>query len=213
MFLDRFDAGQKLAAALSSYSRLPNHLIVALPRGGVVIAQEVSLALHLPLDFISVRKIGAPQSPELAIGAIAGDVVYLNQPIIEMVGASEIEINQIIERERQEAARRELLYRGTKKPHPLKNQTVILVDDGIATGATLYASVLYLRQQDVRSIIIAVPVAAPSSLAFFEKEVDQVVCLLAPPAFSSVSQFYSEFSAVSDEEVCNILKSISPKGF
>lgn len=211
MFINRLDAGQKLAAALISYAGLPNHLVVALPRGGVIVAKEIALALRLPLEFISVRKIGAPQSPELAVGAIVGDIVYLNRPMIETIGASDAEVRHTIELEKREAARREQLYRGGRRPHPFKNQTVLLVDDGIATGATLHASILYLRKQNVRSIIIAVPVAAPASLDPFKKEVDRIVCLLAPPTFFSVSQFYSEFPPVSDEEVCNALKSASPR--
>jgi putative phosphoribosyl transferase len=212
LFQNRADAGRKLASALASYSGLPQHLVIGLPRGGVIVAKEVALALHLPLDFISVRKIGAPQFPELALGAIAGDVVYWNEPLIASVGVSKVELQQIIEREKQEMARRKRLYRGERKSHLLKNQTILLVDDGIATGATLHASILYLRKQNVRSIVIAAPVAAEESLANFEKEVDRVVCLLAPPAFVSVSQFYVEFLAVSDEEVCSALKFASPKG-
>ncbi len=211
VFENRSDAGRKLAAALMEYSGLRDHVVVGLARGGVIVAKEIAMALNLPLEFISVRKIGAPYAPELALGAIAGDVVYLNRSLMERAGASEKELEHFIELEKREAARREEVYRGERKPYPLKKQTVILVDDGIATGATLQASVLYLRKQNVRSIIVAVPVATASAVADFQKEVDRVVCLLAPPIFLGVSQFYLEFLPVSDEEVCNALKSTFPK--
>lgn len=211
IFENRVDAGRKLADALAAYSGHRDHIVIGLPRGGIIVAKEIAQALRLPLEFISVRKIGAPHSPELALGAIAEDVVYLNRPLIGQVGASEAELERIIEMEKQEAARREEMYREGRKPSLLENQTVILVDDGIATGATLHAAVLYLRKQNVRSIIIAVPVATASSAAYFQKEADGVVCLLAPSTFLGVSQFYLEFSQVTDEQVCKALKSVSPK--
>jgi putative phosphoribosyl transferase len=205
-FANRIDAGQKLAAALSSYAKRSDHVVVGLARGGVSVAKEVADALKLPLDFISVRKLGVPRFPELAMGAVAGDVVYLDQETVEMAGVTETTVTRIVESEKQEVARREKLYRGIRKPRPLSNQTILLVDDGIATGATLHASILYLRKQHVRSIIVAVPVAAPASLARFQQEADKVVCLSAPASFFGVSQFYSEFFPVADEEVCNALK-------
>jgi putative phosphoribosyl transferase len=207
MFANRVEAGKQLAAALGAYSSLKDHLVVGLPRGGLIVAREVALALHLPLDFIAVRKIGMPRFPEVAMGALVGDVVYLTEP----QSVADIEVQHVIEQEKREAARREKAYREGREPHLLHGQTVLLVDDGIATGATLHASIIYLKQQHVKTIILAVPVASAASLARLAKEVDQVVCLLAPSIFLGVGQFYLKFSPVSDEEVCSALKSVPPQ--
>jgi predicted phosphoribosyltransferase len=211
-FENRIDAGRKLGVALASFARKSAHLVVGLPRGGVIVAKEVAFYLELPMDILVARKIGAPISPELAMGALAGDVVYLDEETVEMVGATKAEVAAIIEQEKREAARRERVYRAGRKPPVFKDLTILLVDDGIATGATLRASIDFLKKQQVSSIVVAVPVAPPHIIERIAREVTQVVCLATPSNFFGVSQFYNDFTPVTDEEVCNALKSQFPKG-
>lgn len=202
-FNNRIDAGRELAAKLLEYSNLPDHLVVGLARGGVIVAGEVASELHLPLEFISVRKIGSPSNPEFAMGALVNDVVFIN----DMTGASNEEIASIIAKEKKESLRREYLYGAGHKTYSFQDQTILLVDDGIATGASLHTSIKFLKQKKVRSIIVAVPVAPPEAVKRFEREVDRIICLSTPADFYAVGQYYADFTPVTDEDVCNTLKS------
>ena len=205
LFKDRKDAGRQLAAALQKLS-LTDSLVIGLPRGGVVVAAEVARVLHFPLDVVIPRKIGAPFNPELAIGALAGDEVTLNQELIESLDIDPLYIRSEIEREKKEALRRDLLYRQGKAKLNFQNKQVIIVDDGIATGATMRASIQYLKKSGANRLIIAVPVAPPDTLETIRKEVNKVVCLYSPAAFSAVGEFYDEFPQTEDAEVIELLR-------
>ncbi len=207
IFRNRKEAGQQLGAALIEYAERPAHLVVGLARGGIIVAQQVALSLKLPLEVLVARKIGAPFQPEFAIGAIAGDVILLDPDTVKRVGVAEKDLAAIIEREKKEWLRREKLYRNGREKVPFHNRTILLIDDGIATGLTVRASVQYLKKCGVKSIVLAVPVASPESLGEMRKEVDRLVCLFTPDSFMSVGQFYREFEQVTDEEVCSALKS------
>lgn len=207
IFQDRHDAGQKLAHALEKYRGGADLLVVGLARGGVVVAYEVAHLLEVPLEVLVVRKIGAPDNEELAIGAISetGEVLW-NTDLIAMTGASSSYIKKIQEKERSLAEERARLYR-KKKPVSFKNKTVILVDDGIATGASVEVAIQSLRKAEVKKIVLAAPVAAPDSLGRLKKQVDEVVCLCAPLQFGAVGAFYREFDQTSDDEVVQLLSS------
>ncbi|OGT45733.1 MAG: phosphoribosyl transferase [Gammaproteobacteria bacterium RIFCSPHIGHO2_12_FULL_41_20] len=205
-FSDRYEAGKVLADQLKTYTKNPYVIVLALPRGGVPVAFEIATALSVPLDIFVVRKLGVPGHEELAMGAIAtGGVTIFNNDIIKKLNISNSEINNIIKLEQQELMRRESVYRG-KKPFPeLKDKIIILVDDGIATGATMRAAIRALRQQHLRRLILAVPVAAFSTCAEMENLVDEVVCPLRPHDFYAVGAWYDEFSQTTDEEVSQLL--------
>lgn len=205
MFKNRQDAGKKLAERLLSYKKLADHIVVGLARGGVVVAKEVSLALDLPLEVLTPRKIGAPSNSEFAIGAIQGDEVLLDDHSIAMLGASREEIQRIIQEETKEMRRREVLYRKGRKAYDFRGKTVILVDDGIATGMTLRACIRFLNKSKCRSIVIGTPVALPDTVAELQQEVDRVVCVLMPDNLFGISQFYEEFGQVEDKEICRLL--------
>jgi putative phosphoribosyl transferase len=213
VFKNRVDAGRRLAKALSSYAGLPHHLVIGLPRGGVIVAKEVADILNLPLEIVIVRKIGASTNPEFALGALAGEEIFLDENTIQMLGIDREEVERIIWSEKKEVARREFLYRKDRKAPSFQDQTVLLIDDGIATGATLHASIAFLRKQKVRSIILAVPVAPQEALKQFKELVEGVFCLNTPSNFSAVGEFYLDFTPVTDEEVCKALKSQSQKEF
>jgi putative phosphoribosyl transferase len=206
-FQDRRDAGKKLAQKLSAYTGRPHTLILALPRGGVPVAYEVALALTLPLDIFIVRKLGLPGREELAIGAIAsGGVRVLNNDIVRMLSVPEEVINFVTKREAEELQRREILYRGTRPSPQVRDRTVILIDDGLATGASMRAAVAGLRAQRPARIVIAVPTAAPETCDAFRSEVDEIVCAITPEVFYGVGRWYEDFSQVTDEEVRNLLQ-------
>lgn len=211
-FKDRTEAGQLLANALQAYANRVDVLVLGLPRGGVPIAYEVAKALHVPLDVCLVRKLGVPDQPELAMGAIApGGVIVLNDALVKNLGVSQSALNQVIAKEQQELERREQAYRGqsdsdARSTYDLRGRTVILVDDGIATGATLDAAIATLRPQQPSAIVIAVPVAPPATLKRFESEVAEVVALSAPSQFSSLGLWYHDFAQTSDETVRQLLK-------
>jgi putative phosphoribosyl transferase len=206
-FRDRTEAGRLLAAQLTAYANRPDVLVLALPRGGVPVAFEVARALHAPLDVIIVRKLGVPGYEELALGAIAsGGVRVLNDDVVHMLGISTEEINQVAAHEQQEVERRERLYRGDRPACAVGGQTVILVDDGMATGATMRAAVGAVRQQQPARIVIAVPVAAAATCEEFAAEVDELVCVLRPDAFFAVGFWYEHFAQTSDEEVRDLLQ-------
>jgi putative phosphoribosyl transferase len=206
-FRDRFEAGGLLAEQLFSFAHRPDVRVLALPRGGVPVAFAVARRLHAPLDVWVVRKLGAPGIPELAIGAIASggvETVTADAPCKLNVTAEQFEV--IASRERKELERREAAYRGNRAPIDVRGQTVILVDDGIATGASMRAAIASLRRLEPARIVVAVPVAARSACAFLAGEADRVVCLWTPDDLNSVGQWYQDFSQTSDGEVCTLLK-------
>ena len=206
-FRDRRDAGRKLAQKLSAYAGRPQALILALPRGGVPVAYEVARALAIPLDIFIVRKLGLPGREELAIGAIAsGGVRVLNNDILRMLSIPEEVINFVVKRELEELQRREKLYRGERPLPEIRDRTVILIDDGLATGASMRAAVAGLRAQHPARIVVAVPAAAPETCDAFQTEVDEVVCAITPEPFYGVGRWYEDFSQVNDEEVRILLE-------
>jgi len=205
-FQDRVDAGEALAKALTAYKARPDVLLFALPRGGVPVAHEVAKALSLPLDIWLVRKLGMPGQEEFAIGAIAmGGVRYINPEYVERGGVSKRSLDQVIAKEEAELQRRNTLYRHGLPVPQVKGKTVIVVDDGLATGATMRAAVESLRQLRAEQIIVAVPVGSASACAALSSIADDVVCLHMPEPFYGVGQWYMDFSQTSDEEVQEIL--------
>jgi putative phosphoribosyl transferase len=206
-FRDRTEAGQVLATKLTAYANRPDVLVLALPRGGVPVAFEIARALHAPLDVIIVRKLGVPGQKELALGAIAsGGVRVLNDDVVQMLAIPDEVINEIAVHEQHEVERRERLYRADRPAIDVHGRTVILVDDGIATGATMRAAVTALRQLQPAHIIIAVPAAASSTCDEFAAEVDELVCVIRPEAFFAVGFWYKHFSQTTDEEVRDLLQ-------
>ena len=206
-FIDRADAGRFLARELAHYEGANDLLVLALPRGGVPVGYEIARALHAPLDVFVVRKLGVPGQEELAMGAVAsGGVRVLNADVITALGTRALEaLEQQTDRELRELARREEQYRGTQPFPELKGKTVILVDDGLATGATMRAAARAVRQREPARLIVAVPVAAESSCREMQAEAEEVVCALTPEIFFGVGQFYDDFSQTSDEEVRELL--------
>lgn len=206
MFRDRIDAGKKLAAALQPYKNAKKTVVLGLPRGGVVTAYEVAAALQLPLDILVPRKLGAPDNPELAIGAIAGNGTVLDRDIIEILGVSESYIQNEIEKQRKEAERRLALFRKGKPLQDYRGWTVILVDDGIATGSTMRASIAALKKMHAAKIVVAVPVGPPDTISDLKSLVDEIVCLSTPSSFMAVGQFYEQFQQTEDDEVVQLLR-------
>lgn len=205
-YIDRYEAGKILATELKKYTNKPNLIILALPRGGVPVAYEIAEFLSAPLDVFIVRKLGIPGYEELAMGAIAIDgTMIFNDEIIRKVTDKKIAIAHAIESEKEELKRREIKYRGNRPFPQLTGKIIILVDDGIATGATMRTAIQALRQHKPASIIIAVPVAEISTCAEMEHIADAVVCPLKPASFYAVGQWYQDFSQISDEEVCHLL--------
>ena len=205
-FRNRTDAGRQLAAKLAAYANRPDILVLALPRGGVPVAFEVARALGVPLDVFLVRKLGVPGYEELAIGAVAtGGVRVLNNEIVLGLGISEHEIDAVVAREMQELARRDRLYRGDRQPPDVGGRTVILVDDGLATGATMRAAVQALRQQQAARIVAAVPTASPDTCQVLKAEADDVICAMTPEPFFAVGHWYEDFTQTTDDEVRELL--------
>ncbi len=204
VFEDRRDAGRALAPLVAALPDLHRSILLALPRGGVPVAYEVARACSLPLDVLIVRKLGAPGQPELAIGAVAGGIVALNPALVEHFHLSAETLRAIIAREQEEIARRELVYRNGAPPPVIEGRTAILIDDGLATGASMKAAVRAIRPRAGR-VVIAVPVAAASTCRDLENEADRVLCLSTPEDFEAVGQFYRDFSPTSDDEVRALL--------
>lgn len=206
-FEDRVDAGRKLAKELMGVCS-GRGVVLAVPRGGVVVGAEVAKTLGFPLDVIIPRKIGAPQNPEMAIGAVAQDgVVYLNRSLINALGLSEEGILALVEEQKAEIERRMRLYRGSTEYPDYSRRCIIVVDDGIATGYTILAALRWVRQKfEPQKLILAVPVAPRDTLKRLEEEVDQLVALLVPVDFYAVGQFYRDFSQISDQEVLELLR-------
>jgi len=206
-FLDRADAGRRLARELRALA-LDKPMIVALPRGGVPVAAEIARDLGVPIEPLIVRKIGLPRQPELAMGAIVdGDepIVVRNAAVIASAGVSEAEFAAIRDQELTEIRRRRRLYRGDAPYPDLKHRTVIVVDDGIATGATMRAALQALKSRHAQRLVLAVPVAAPDALEKLRQDADDIVCLEAHDALGAVGFYYRDFSQVSDDEVVRAL--------
>lgn len=207
MFKDRKDAGTQLAESLKEYIGQENMLVLALPRGGVVTGVEIANRLSAPLDVLIVRKIGHPWQPELAVGAISetGSIVY-NEDVVASVGVTKDYLRGEAARQREEIARRRQLYRSGQKLADLRGKTVILVDDGIATGATMKAAVETLKREQVAKLIVAVPVAPSYTAAELQRMVDVFVCLDIPDDFMSVGSYYEDFRQVTDADVTQLLR-------
>ena len=206
-FLNRQDAGKQLAQRLMEYTGRPGCIVLALPRGGVPVAYEVAAALNLPLDIWIVRKLGLPGQEELAIGAIAsGGVHTLNEDIIAALAISPEVINRVKEQEMVELQRRERLYRGDRPAPDIRDRTVILIDDGMATGASMLAALRALRTQNPVQIVVAVPAASLQAVGLLRKEADEIVYVLAPEPFEGVGKWYDDFSQTKDEEVRILLE-------
>jgi putative phosphoribosyl transferase len=206
IFQDRRDAGRVLAARLAHYSNRPDVLVLGLPRGGVPVAFEVARELNVPMDVFVVRKLGLPGHEELAMGAIAtGGTVVLNDDIVQQLGIADRLIEAVAEREARELERRERLYRDSRPAPDVRGKTVILVDDGLATGSTVRAAVQALRRQQPARIVVAVPVASQQTCAEFRSEVEEIVCAYTPEPFYAVGLWYRDFSPTTDQEVRDLL--------
>lgn len=206
LFRDRREAGRKLAQHLGSYADRDDVVILALPRGGVPVAYEVARTLHAPLDIFLVRKLGVPGHEELAMGALAsGGIRVLNEEVVRGFGMPQAIIDYVAAAETKELLRREALYRGRRPLPEVAGRTVILIDDGLATGSTMRAAVAALRRMSPARIVVAVPVAAPDTCAEFQREVDEIICAATPEPFFGVSAFYEDFAQTSDAEVIRLL--------
>ena len=206
LFRDRADAGRQLAARLKPYAGTPDVMVLALPRGGVPVAYEVARALHAPMDVFIVRKLGVPGQEELAMGAVAtGGVRVLNHQVVNALGIPDYVIDAVAKWETDELKRREQLYRGHRPPPNVRGKTVILVDDGLATGSTMLAAVRALREQGPARIVVAVPVASPDTCELLKTHVDEVVCAATPEPFYAVGFWYRDFAQTTDEEVRELL--------
>ena len=206
IFPNRAEAGRRLAERLSAYRDCAGALVLGLPRGGVPVAYEVAQQLRLPLDVFVVRKLGVPGYEELAMGAIAsGNVTVLNEDVMLTLPNSEKILEMVVAQEKIELERRETRYRQDRPAPDLRDRVVILVDDGLATGATMRAAAAALRKQGVAKIVVAVPVGAPETCQQLYSEVDEVICAFMPAFFHGVGQFYDDFSQTSDEEVRELL--------
>jgi len=206
IFSNRAEAGRRLAERLSAYRGRDDTIVLGLPRGGVPVAYEVARQLGLPLDVFVVRKLGVPGYEELAMGAIAsGNVSVLNEEVVSALPEAEEILEMVIAREKVELQRRETRYRQDRPAPDLRGRVVILVDDGLATGATMRAAAAALRKQGVAKIVVAVPVGAPETCQELDSEVDEMICAFMPEFFHGVGQFYEDFSQTTDEEVRELL--------
>jgi predicted phosphoribosyltransferase len=206
-FRDRCQAGRFLSKSLAEYRDQPDVIVLALPRGGIPVGYEVARALHAPLDVFVVRKLGAPGQEELAMGAIAtGGVRVINDEVVRILQIPPRVIDSVAEKETRELARRDRLYRGRRPPPVVSGRTVILVDDGLATGSTMRAAVTALRQQQPKRIVVAVPVAAAQTCREFRDQVEELICCYTPEPFYSVGFWYEDFSNASDEEIRELLE-------
>jgi putative phosphoribosyl transferase len=208
IFKDRQSAGMKLAEKLFAYQSDPNAIIIGLPRGGVIVAAEIAQKLNLPLDIVVTRKIGSPISPELAIGAISeSGTVILDQNVINSIGGVDKNfIEKQVETEKKETERRLTLYRAGRTPLDLKDKTVIIVDDGIATGATMRAAVKSVKEKGAIKVILVIPVAPKDILEVLSQDVDKVVCLTTPDVFYAIGTFYKNFPQIQDDQVVKALE-------
>ncbi|MFB2937926.1 phosphoribosyltransferase [Aerosakkonemataceae cyanobacterium BLCC-F154] len=206
-FRDRRQAGKLLAEKLTKYANLPDVLVLALPRGGVPVAFEVAKTLNVPLDVFIVRKLGVPSHTELAMGAIAtGGVCFLDREIVRSFDVSDTAIDLIKQHETKELKRREDSYRKNRPAPNFRDRAIILVDDGLATGATMRAAVMALKPYEPKCIVVAVPVAATQSFSQFGAEVDEVVSVILPERLWAIGHWYDNFSQTTDQEVCSLLE-------
>ncbi|WP_372985427.1 phosphoribosyltransferase [Marinobacter sp.] len=210
---DRVTAGQILAKAMENYRDRQDLLVLALPRGGVPVAYELAEALHAPMDLMLVRKLGTPGQRELAMGAIAsGGIRVLNDDLVSYLHISEETLEQVVAMEQKELERREQAYRGDRPRPEIEGKCVILVDDGIATGATMRVAIKALRGQQPKELVVAVPVAPADTIETLRNEADDVVCLATPEPFTAIGLWYVDFGQVSDEEVTKQLAKAWAKG-
>jgi putative phosphoribosyl transferase len=205
-FPNRVEAGRQLAQKLEKYAGRDDVIVLGLPRGGVPVANEVAKHLGAPLDVFIVRKLGVPGFEELAAGAIAsGGVRVLNEDVMRAIPHADQAIETVTARETAELHRREQLYREDRAPQELRDRIAILVDDGLATGATMRAAVKALRQREAAKIVVAVPVGPPDTCHEIEEQADETICLSTPAFFQAVGQYYDDFSQTTDEDVCELL--------
>jgi putative phosphoribosyl transferase len=205
LFNDRVDAGKQLSSALATL-KSPDAIILAIPRGGVVVGYEIARSLNIPLDVIIPRKLGAPSNPELAIGAVTEDgTVILNEALVSYLGVTEEYIKAESAKQRVEIERRLKVYRGST-PYPNLNRTVIVADDGIATGYTMKAALASVRKRGAKTVVMAVPVGPASTIAEMQKEADHTICLHIPDSFYAIGQFYENFAQTTDGEVTRLLE-------
>ena len=210
LFRNRQEAGRELALRLQKYANREDVIVLGVPRGGIPVAFEVATALHVPLDIFVLRKLGVPGHEELAFGAIgSGGARVLNPGVVTSLGISELEIAAVTKIEQEELERREGHYRGNSPPLDVHERVVILVDDGIATGASLWAAIHAIRKMRPAALVVATPVAPRETCMHLRQEVDELVCAQMPPGFQAVGQFYQDFSQVSDEEVIELLNRAS----
>jgi putative phosphoribosyl transferase len=206
LYGDRFEAGALLAGRLAHFAGRPDLLLLALPRGGVPVAYEVARVLRIPLDVFLVRKLGVPGHEELAMGAVAsGGLRVVNAEVVRELGIPESVVDAAGEHEMAELMRRERAYRGQRAPPEVRGRTVLLVDDGLATGTTMLAAVRALRQREPARIVVAAPVGARETCAELSREADEVVCAATPEPFDSVGEWYDDFRQTTDEEVRDLL--------
>jgi predicted phosphoribosyltransferase len=206
VFSDRADAGRILASKLTNYKGRIDTVILALPRGGIPVAYEIGKELGVPVDVFVVRKLGVPGQEELAMGAIAtGGMRIINYDVVEQLGINQETIDAVTDQERKELRRREQLYRGERPPREIRGRSVILVDDGIATGSTMRAAIAALRQLGPARIVVAVPVASPETCQQIGAEVDEIICAATPQSLHAISQGYERFEQTTDEEVRDLL--------
>jgi predicted phosphoribosyltransferase len=206
LFTDRTDAGRQLAESLAAYTGDPSAIVLALPRGGVPVGYEIARRLNAPLDVYIVRKLGVPGHEELAMGALASDgTCVVDEELIESLGVNANALEAVVRREIDELRRREVAYRDARPEPDIRGKTAIVVDDGLATGATMRAAATALRQRDPAAIVAAVPVAAPRTCANLQRVVDRVVCAYTPEPFHAVGLYYANFEQTSDEEVRRLL--------
>jgi predicted phosphoribosyltransferase len=211
VFRNRREAGEVLAGLLAGYRDRADVVVLGLPRGGVPVAYEIARALHAPLDVMVVRKLGVPGHEELAMGAIAsGGVQVVNEDVVRHLGLTPAVLSSVAAVEQQELARRELAYRGERPPVTIEGRTVILVDDGLATGSTMRAAVAALRRRHPARVVVAVPTAAPETCEDLKQEVDDMVCAMTPVPFYGVGEWYETFDQTRDEEVRDLLERASP---
>lgn len=206
IFADRRDAGRRLAIALAAWADAPDCIVLALPRGGVPVAFEVAQALHAPLDLLVVRKLGVPGREEYAMGAIAsGGLRVLHEEVVQSLGIPAAAIARVVAREEEELERREREYRGTRPPPVLGGRTVLLVDDGLATGASMEVALQAVQRQHPAQVVVAVPVAPADTCARLRPQADAIVCVATPEPFLAVGCWYQEFPQTTDDEVRALL--------
>jgi putative phosphoribosyl transferase len=206
-FRDRREAGRKLAAKLQRFRDRPDVLVLALPRGGVPVGFELARELNLPLDVFVVRKLGVPWQPELAMGAVAsGGIRFLNRDMVRSLGVSESEIAETTAREEESVRQRDILFRDSRPAPKIAGQTVLVVDDGLATGSSMRAAVAALRQRSPARIVVVVPVGSAATCRELESQADEVLCLVTPEPFWAVGQWYADFSPTTDQQVQELLR-------